>query len=241
MIRAITFDLWQTLISEKPEEEEKRRSIRFTRMLAVLNGSGYHATLESLKAAYKASGEWLREVWAEDKDVSTREQVNYIASHLDGKLNLTDPEWGQLVKAYLSPIADIPPVVFPDAIEALQALEDSGYPLGLVCNTGRTPGKALRPILDKMGLGRAFHAMDFSDELKIRKPDPAIFHNVLEKLEVSPGEAVHVGDLAETDVAGAKRTGMLALHLVRDGSAGSPEADGRIQSLAEVTEWVKGR
>lgn len=241
MIKAITFDLWQTLISEKPEEEEMRRGIRFSRMLAVLNGAGYHPALDSLKAAYRASGEWLKEVWKQDRDVSTHEQVEFIVRHLNLGIILKPQESERLEEAFMSPIQDIPPVVLPGAWEAVQGLADSGYPLGLICNTGRTPGQALRPLLEGMGLGRNFQTLAFSDELKIRKPDPTIFRMVLKQMKVNPEEAVHVGDIAETDVAGAKRAGMLALHLVRDGSAGSPEADGCIQSVAEVPEWVQGR
>jgi len=64
---------------------------------------------------------------------------------------------------------------------------------------------------------------------------------VLADLQTSPEQAVHVGDIAETDVAGAKRAGLLALHLVRDGSKPSPEADGVLRSAAEVPDWIANR
>jgi len=241
MIRVITFDLWQTLISENPGDEEKRRSIRFERMLALLKGLGSESTLEALQQGYHACGEWLKEVWKQDRDVSTRDQVQFVIDQLDAGLRLTRPEWARLEEAYVSPIRDLPPVVLPGARETLTSLTAAGYRLGLICNTGRTPGQVLRPLLGRLGLEHAFQAMAFSDELGIRKPDPVIFCRVMKQLKANPGEAVHVGDIAETDVAGAKRAGMMALHLVRNGSGGSLEADGIIEGVGEVPEWVKGR
>ncbi|GAI01605.1 unnamed protein product, partial [marine sediment metagenome] len=48
----------------------------------------------------------------------------------------------------------------------------------------------------------------FSDEIGRNKPNPIVFRQALKKLEVKATEAVHVGDLPETDIAGAKAVGM---------------------------------
>ena len=241
MIRAVTFDLWQTLITEKPEEEERRRILRYERMLALLNELGKPSTLGALEEAYRACGEWLHEVWKENKDVSTRDQVDFVLRRLDKDPRLSQTDWERLEEAYVSPIRDIPPVALPGAREALRTLSLAGVCLGLICNTGRTPGRVLRPLLEGMGLRAYFNAMAFSDELRVRKPDERIFMKVLTDLQTRPEQAVHVGDIAETDVAGAKRAGLLALHLVRDGSKPSPEADGVLRSAAEVPDWIANR
>ena len=140
MIRAVTFDLWQTLITEKPEEEERRRILRYERMLALLNELGKPSTLGALEEAYRACGEWLHEVWKENKDVSTRDQVDFVLRRLDKDLRLSKTDWERLEEAYVSPIRDIPPVALPGTREALRTLSLAGVCLGLICNTGRTPG-----------------------------------------------------------------------------------------------------
>ena len=78
----------------------------------------------------------------------------------------------------------------------------------------------------------------FSNEFGVSKPHPSIFEHTLEALGgVSPAEALHVGDLEELDVEGARRAGLhSALY--------APEADGRaVQTDAElvVTDWREFR
>jgi putative hydrolase of the HAD superfamily len=48
----------------------------------------------------------------------------------------------------------------------------------------------------------------FSSEIGKRKPHPAIFEAVLERLGVAPGDALFVGDRRLEDVQGAKELGM---------------------------------
>lgn len=139
MIRAVTFDLWQTLITEKPEEEENRRALRFQRLGEELRALGFDPALEALQEAYQACGLWLQEIWTEDRDVPTREHMAFLlrALGLDPR-TVREPDWEHLEEAYTSPIRAIPPVVLPGAAETLHLLSSKGLWLGLVCNTGRT-------------------------------------------------------------------------------------------------------
>jgi putative hydrolase of the HAD superfamily len=72
----------------------------------------------------------------------------------------------------------------------------------------RTPGAMLRRVLNHYGLLRYFAHTAFSDETRVRKPDPAIFHGALRALGVAPEEAIHVGDDPVLDVEGARAAGM---------------------------------
>jgi putative hydrolase of the HAD superfamily len=47
----------------------------------------------------------------------------------------------------------------------------------------------------------------------LRKPDAAIFHYALEKLDVAPHEAVYIGDSYGHDVLGAQNAGLRAILL----------------------------
>jgi FMN phosphatase YigB (HAD superfamily) len=67
----------------------------------------------------------------------------------------------------------------------------------------------------------------------LAKPHPAIFEHTLGKLGgIAPHEALHVGDLEELDVEGARRAGLHSARYV-------PEADGQIETDADfvVTDW----
>jgi putative hydrolase of the HAD superfamily len=95
----------------------------------------------------------------------------------------------------------------------LQLLEDQNKLIGIVCNTGLTPGIGLRKFLAKEGVGDYFDLMLFSDEAGVRKPNPEIFQIAARKLQVKPCNIVHVGDNLKSDVWGAQNAGFKAIFL----------------------------
>ena len=115
--------------------------------------------------------------------------------------------------AYCLPILSALPTVNEGAREILKSLEHRGLHLALICNTGRTPGKMLRLVLDRLALAPFLRVLTFSDEVGLRKPHPEIFWRTLSALGVAPEFAAHVGDDVTTDVAGARGVGMRAVHL----------------------------
>ena len=87
-----------------------------------------------------------------------------------------------------------------------------------------------------------FAAVLSSEEARVYKPHPSIFHEVLERLGVEPAEALLVGDTFHEDVRGAKLVGMEAAWVNRHGLAPDPDlpqADYQLHSLAELPEVLK--
>jgi len=117
----------------------------------------------------------------------------------------------ELVEVFVSPILDEPPSVIDGAKETLQQIKKESYKIGLICNTGRTPGKTIRILLERLGMINYFDVTTFSNELRIRKPDPRIFLYTLDQLKSHPQNSLHVGDIVELDVLGAKNAGMLSV------------------------------
>jgi putative hydrolase of the HAD superfamily len=81
----------------------------------------------------------------------------------------------------------------------------------------------------------------FSCSVGLRKPDPRIYRLCLEELGVEPEEAVFVGDGANDELAGAERVGMRAVLIHRPGQEPIWEearafAGPRITSIPEVLE-----
>lgn len=64
------------------------------------------------------------------------------------------------------------------------------------------------------------------------KPDRAMFDTALKELDVKPYEAVHVGDLLHTDIAGAKAIGMKTIWVKNK----KTPRKGRWASDYEITE-----
>ncbi|MGN6558630.1 MAG: HAD family hydrolase, partial [Solirubrobacterales bacterium] len=82
-----------------------------------------------------------------------------------------------------------------------------------------------------------------SDETGHYKPAPQSFEAALSSLGVRPEEAIHVGDLRRTDVAGAAALGMRTvryrgMHDDADTESGV-EADFVVASHAELVEVVE--
>ena len=90
-----------------------------------------------------------------------------------------------------------------------------------------------REKLRSCGLDRFIDALVVSEETGISKPDPRIFEIALERLKVSPSDAVMVGDSWTADVAGARRAGIPAIWFNPLG-APPPEPAARVPELSSL-------
>jgi putative hydrolase of the HAD superfamily len=93
---------------------------------------------------------------------------------------------------------------------------------------------SLHEVLDRTGLSPLLDGVVISAEVGAAKPEAAIFEHALAVAGVPAGEALHVGDTKEADLAGALAAGLRAVHLDRSGD--DPQA---IASLAEVPGLVR--
>lgn len=111
--------------------------------------------------------------------------------------------------------------------ETLAALQKANIRLALVCDTGFTPGRVVRRLLDDAGFLPYLEVLCFSDEVGVPKPGNDIFAKALAEMGVRPHEAIHVGDLRRTDIAGARDIGMRAARFrgVHDDKSDAPEAE----------------
>jgi putative hydrolase of the HAD superfamily len=89
----------------------------------------------------------------------------------------------------------------------LDSLRERDLATGLVSNAF-DPGWLLHEDLARMGIAERLDAAVFSSEVGKRKPHPAIFEAMLERLGVMPEDALFVGDRRLEDVQGAKELGM---------------------------------
>jgi len=101
----------------------------------------------------------------------------------------------------------------PGAVETLQRLREEGYLVGLITVCSEDI-EVLWPESEFAGL---FDAEIFSSRVGLSKPDPRIYLACCEALGVEPHEAVFVGDGANDELAGARRVGMDAILIHREG------------------------
>ena len=125
-------------------------------------------------------------------------------------------------------------VAFADCAAALDALA-TRWPLALVTNGASC---LQREKLRGAGLAERFSAVVASGDIAAGKPAPEVFTHALALLGVAAHEAVMIGDNRVNDVEGARRAGIRALWLDRDGE-GAPAPD-RIESLAALPAALDG-
>jgi len=209
-VRAITVDFWGTLLFDPPSSDDRYKARRLRDFETILAGAGVRVSMADLDRAYEASASYLGRIWAARRDVPVEDHVRAIVGGVDRALGARLPGdlLAALVDAYTRPILIVPPAVDEGAPKALRALSELGYTFGIVSNTMRTPGATLRRVLNHYGLLQYFGHTAFSDETRVRKPDPAIFHGALRALGVAPEQAIHVGDDPVLDVEGARAAGM---------------------------------
>jgi putative hydrolase of the HAD superfamily len=210
----VTFDLWETLIFDRPEKDEERGRMRCRGIRDTLETLGISLNIDDVKRGYDQSASQMQNVWDQNMEVPTFEQIRLIlelAGLPIARIPTDTTAVQRLVEAYVEPIVTLPPPLGEDVVDTLEDVRALGAKIGLVSNTGRAPGDALRQMLQEYGVLKYFDATVFSNEIGFRKPDSRIFIQTLTELGVSASRVVHVGDNPEADFNGARQAGMRAL------------------------------
>jgi HAD superfamily hydrolase (TIGR01549 family) len=119
----------------------------------------------------------------------------------------------------------------PDLLKELQA----HYRLGMLANQ---PPQFL-PRIEKLGLVSYFDLILGSDDIGLKKPDPAFFQLALDQFGLSPQEVLMVGDRLENDIRPAKSLGMKTIWVKQGVSrVESPLGEDEMPtaSVGEITE-----
>ncbi|MHC4249442.1 MAG: HAD family hydrolase [Planctomycetota bacterium] len=227
-IRAVTFDFWNTLYSD-PEGVSAERTRRRAELIAEAARDAGGAPAPPADELKQRIIELLPMATRLRDEAShghtTEERVAWVLSELG--VSLRPDLLGALARAAAELGVRFPPAPVDGAREVVAAVAASAK-AGVVSDTGIISGRCLTRIMASDGLAEQFGALGFSDETGRSKPHAKAFLPVLERLGVGPEEAVHVGDLAETDVAGALALGMRAVWI--DG--GQPGSGAALSGIA---------
>ena len=201
-IKAVTFDLWNTIFVAKNYADKRIEYLK-----KVLNRRKISRSYEEITDAYQfslESAEKAREQ-GDYRFITVYQRLDFILEKLAAEINFE--EKAKVKKCFEEIILKDEPSLVDGVLETLKALNPH-YRIGIICVSGLTPGKVIRIILKKKGILDYFQSQVFSDEVGFEKPHPAIFEKSLNELKVQPEQAIHIGDLLSTDVAGAKAFGM---------------------------------
>jgi len=214
MLKSISFDLWETLLTDTPELLRRQERLRLERMERVLAERGFGETAERIEQAYRKLWHRCLELyWSRDEDIACRVQIEHFLEALGlDAATFDEAALAALEEVYAGAAIDVLPSIVPGANEVVAALRERGYRIGLISNTGRTPGYALREILARLGLAPSIDVMVFSNEHGACKPQESIFATLREGLDVAYDEMMFVGDNLYVDVHGAQSRGMRGVH-----------------------------
>ena len=230
MIKAVTFDMWNTLLEEKDYAAQ-----RFKCLADALGRLGVPREENQIEEAYMEAQRYAHRAWTEEnyRFVPASERLDQILKKLSARL--TEDLRVEVLRGFEEVAVSDPPQLVEGVRDTLESLS-TRYKMGIICDSGLTPGRVLRNVLAGHGLLGLFEATIFSDENGYNKPHITMFRNALTRLLVEPSEAVHVGDLLHTDVAGAKAAGMTTIWFdtKRTILAGPYKPDYRITAFPEV-------
>jgi HAD superfamily hydrolase (TIGR01549 family) len=207
-ITAVTVDFWNTLFDNTAGLT--RLKLR-TDFLTARIGQNYDYHDEpKILAAYSAASDRFNKIWLEEAvTANAADAVRYIFESL--ALHPSETDVSDIAFEFEENILQAPPNLAPNAKDAVLALHERGIRLGIISDTYLSPGRVLRKLIEAEGLSHCFSSFVFSDETGFAKPNPKAFHLSLDRLNAKPHDALHIGDLEQTDVVGAKQSGMTAV------------------------------
>ena len=197
-VRAITFDFWMTLF-----EERNRKERHAYRVAAFCEATG--ADPDEASGALQAAHDYFFHIHEnEQRTLAPRDAVDMVCDALSITM---DPEAAEaMADCFGTAIHVYPPKPIPGALEAVKAAA-ARVPIGIISDSGMSPGTSLRKLLDDHGFTPYFTALTFSDEVGVAKPQAPMFKRTAKALNVAPDELFHLGDLEPTDIAGVQAVG----------------------------------
>ena len=213
MLRAVVFDLWNTLA-------RSRGGSPFQRAKALLRPE----QMEAFEAF--------------QRDAMTRVYADRAAclGAWRERLGLDGAQAAAMSAAFAG--AESEAELFPETLEALRGTRALAR-LALLSNTQSFDLE----LLDRLGLSEAIRVRGLSAELGAPKPEPAAFDALAKRLGLFPGNLVMVGDSWTDDVEGALAAGWTAIWINRGGKPRpdhDPEAElVELPDLRQVPEVVE--
>jgi len=212
MIRAVVFDLWNTLVHSRGGDP-------FRHLRALMpDAQRVHepAFRRDAMVLRHADGRALLDRWRPC-------------------LELSEGQCQAMADVFRAAAEDAE--CFPEACDALRETRKVAR-LGLLSNTQSFD----LDFLDRLGITELIPNRFLSAEMGVLKPEAAAFEAVQQRLGLFPGQLAMVGDSWNDDVQGALAAGWTVLWLNRTGRPRperDPEAElVEIQDLAQVPEVV---
>ena len=232
MIKAVFFDLYHTLVTYDPPQEDLEAR--------ALKELGVDVQPSTLRGPIVAADEFIyKEIAKRPLSLHTREEkmALYMKYQETVLREAAVPYDTNLVMGLLSKMQQTTMnlVLFDDVASALTELKKRGLILGLISNIEQD----IDETLIRLGLPSWLEIVVTSQDAGANKPQPEIFLEALKRAGVQPEEALYIGDQYQVDVIGANGAGMMGILLDRTNYYQEIKDCPRIQSLNDVLGFLQ--
>jgi putative hydrolase of the HAD superfamily len=232
MIKAVFFDLFQTLVRYEPPREEL--------LARALKDLGVEVDPEALRHPLVAADEYIYGEMSR-RPLGQRTQEEKMALYLRHQEIVLEQAGIRAAPGLVEKLLGMMQgqklglVLFDDVAPVLADLKQRGFKLGLVSNVDAD----MSASFESLGLAEGLDVIVTPADAGASKPDPRIFQEALRRAGVRPEEAVFVGDQYNVDVVGARGAGLEGVLLDRTGHYTDVTDCPRIQSLEELAGYLK--
>jgi putative hydrolase of the HAD superfamily len=230
-LKAVLFDVYGTLAGFDPPREQIQAQ--------AASKFGLEVTVEGIDAGYHLADEFMtsqnatkpvrtmngNEQWA---FFSRFEQLVLEGAGHEVDLELAGEIWAEIRKQ------EYRIALFPDVLEGLDRLRESGLVVGVVSNMNASSQR----LCDDMGLTGHVDFAVTSGETGVEKPDQRIFEAALVKAGVGAAEAMLVGDQLESDILGAQSAGIQPVLIDRYNGHPNYDAHPRVTDMESTIALI---
>ena len=231
MIRAVCFDLFNTLARYEPPREVVHANACCT--------IGVEVSPEAVAKALPLADKFWRDENARSP-INKRSQKEVADVYADYEVRLLQ-EIGREIshETALQIMAKLWDIglkfdVYDDSLSVLKLLKDRRLITGLISNVGQDVDETCQ----KLGMQPYLDFRVTSFEVGYDKPRPEIFWAALEKAQTEPEETIYVGDQYDLDIVGARNVGITPVLIDRNNEFTHITDCPRIQSLTEIVEYI---
>lgn len=194
MIRAVIFDMYETLITHY----HGKGPLYFSPQMATEAG----VLLEHFQAIWRGK-EYERTIGK----LSLEETLTLILKETN---TFPEDKVKQMTAKRIATAESCFQNLHPEILPMLEALHGKGIRIGLISNCFSEEAQVIR----QSSLAPHFDVMCLSYELGMRKPEPEIYKVCADKLGAKPEQCLYIGDGGSNELETARECGMKAVQAI---------------------------